>query len=403
MQRLQLALGWAAICVGLVLPTVMPELTNITVLTLMGIGLVLAVLDPTTRDVLRHPAAITMTIAGVLLLIALTPTATNPIHIASILVLAPLWFSWALATLFAKLGPRLTFSVVGGLALLGTLGAVGVAAFDVLTLGHTRGGTSVNNPIHLADLALMLGFASLITLYDTGRWRWAGLLGPALALIAVLLSGSRGPLIAFAGMAVVATLYLLFTLWRGRRWVPWLAVAAVLGSLAIAPFVEIQLGGRTFSLSGVVQDITNGGQNDSSTQERMMMLQSAWGAFWASPLYGHGMVDYPIKAAQYAPPENVFPPSQHLHNDIANFAVIGGTLGLGNYLLILLSPIIGAMFATPDRLYGIMLLALMMSGGYFLMGQTNAMFGVLTQTVLYGVLLALLAALGRRPPTKTTA
>src|SRR5690606_7233319 len=84
-----------------------------------------------------------------------------------------------------------------------------------------------------------------------------------------------------------------------------------------------------------------GSASDNSTNERIYMYHSAWNAFLASPWFGHGMIDFTAIAGQYAPPGNSFPPSGHLHNDVADFAVIGGGLGLLSYALLLVAPIAG--------------------------------------------------------------
>jgi O-antigen ligase len=391
MQRLLLVLSWLAVVTGLVLPTILPEVGNVTILVLMGVGLLLVGLEPRSRSALREPGIGTMMGAGLVLLLALAITARSVDHILGFFFLSPLWFSGLLLALVHRLEGKLNQTVVGFLALAGTALAVAVTAYDVYVLGLRRGGWTVNNPIHLADLALMLGFASLVALYGASRWRWIALLGPVLALIAIMLSGSRGPLIAFGAVAVVAALFLVFTLWRGHRLVPWLAVVLVVAGVAIGPFIEVQLGARTFSVVALVDDFVDGGPSDDSTSQRVYMLRSAWGAFQASPIFGHGMIRYTHIAAQYGPADNPFRPSGHLHNDIADFAVIGGLLGLLSYILILLAPLAASLGISRQRRAPILFLGLAMSVGYLFMGFTNAMIGILTQTVLYGVLLALLS------------
>lgn len=397
LPRLLFALGWLAVTVGLVLPTVLPEAANVTILALMVAGLLTILFDPASRFALRQPAPLLMLGAGGLLLLALLPTARSADHILAILILAPIWFCAALVALIAPLGDRLTLTVIGLLSLLGTAGAAAVAGYDVHVLGQTRGGFTVNNPIHLADLAVTLGFAALIGLYGTARWRWLFLLGPILALATILWSGSRGPLLAFVLLVLVAAPLLLFTLWKRGRWVPLLTAAVAIAALVASPFVELQVGSRTFSVARIVQDVTGAGAADNSTLERTFMLQSAWGAFLASPIYGHGLVDYTAKAAQFSPPGNPFAPSGHLHNDIADFAVIGGTLGLVSYAIILLAPLVGAFRAPRHRRPPLLFLATTLSVGYFAMGLTNAMIGILTQTVLYAVLVAILTHFARHP------
>ena len=49
----------------------------------------------------------------------------------------------------------------------------------------------------------------------------------------------------------------------------------------------------------------------------------------------------------------------------------------------------------PYKRRALLLGAVVLSGSYFGLGLTNAVFGVLPQTVLYAVLLACLVAIGR--------
>lgn len=59
-------------------------------------------------------------------------------------------------------------------------------------------------------------------------------------------------------------------------------------------------------------------------------------------------------------------------------------LGLVAYLLILLAPLVEAMRApaSPER-RGLVVIAAALTAGYFVMGLTNAVFGILTLTTMY--------------------
>jgi O-antigen ligase len=72
-------------------------------------------------------------------------------------------------------------------------------------------------------------------------------------------------------------------------------------------------------------------------------------------------------------------------------------LGLLSYGLILLAPFAGAWRAQGSQRAPALYLALVASVGYAGMGLTNAMFGVLAQTLVYTVLLSLVAVLAGRP------
>ncbi|MCP8883169.1 O-antigen ligase family protein [Devosia sp. XJ19-1] len=382
---------------GLVLSTTMPEVANVAAIACMVAGLGLVFIDAKARQVAAGPPFQLLYVAGLILLTALIPTAKSLEHLAAILILVPLWLAGPYAGLIAKAPARLLSPFwLGCMAAAGTLGAVLIAAYDVVFLQMRRGGFSVNNPIHLADLAVALGFLALVGLFSGHRWRFFFLLGPALALVAVLLSGSRGPLLALLVLSVLATIYYIIMIWRPSRATLLVVGLALAVAVMVAPFISFELGsGRQLRLVSLAQSVLSGEAADGSTNERLYMLRSAWGAFQASPIYGHGLIDYTVSAAQFGPQDNPYRPSSHLHNDIADFAVIGGLTGLICYLLVLIAPLYGARRAGAEQRPLLMFIALMASAGYLVMGLTNAMMGVLTQTVLYGLMLALIGVLAR--------
>lgn len=393
-------LAVVALVAGLVLSTPFPEVANVTALVLMSIGLVTLAFDKEARAMAKRPSFLMAYGAFSALLLALLPTARGVEDIAAIMILAPLWLAGPYAALIAR-APKglLEPSALGVLALLGTVGAVAVTGYDVFILQMPRGGFSVNNPIHLADLAVSLGFFALVGLFGRHRWRFVVLLGPLFALAAVLLSGSRGPLLAFCVLAIVAAGYFVVVSWKPSRTII-AAVVVVLACLALAmPFVTFNLGGREFQLAQSVGSIMAGDSTDSSNNERFAMLRTAWGAFQASPIFGHGLINYTSKAAVFSPADNPYIIGEHLHNDIANFSVIGGMLGVLCYAMLILAPLVGAAKADGAQRNMVLFIALMASSGYVAMGLTNAMLGILTQTVLYGLMLALIGILSRRSPS----
>ena len=401
LPRLVFVLAWATLLAGLTLPTIAPEVANVATLFLMGTGLLLVASVPTARAVLQQRSVLLALVAGLVLLLALANTAKSPMHIIAILALAPLWLAGMHAGLLVRLGRWLTPPVIASFALAGAAGGAAIAAFDVLVRHQDRGGFLVNNPIHLADLSLMLGFVALVGVLDRRPIRLVFLLGPVLALITVWFSGSRGPLVAFVPLLVVGGIAIAWMTLPRRLAI--VTAAVVIAAVGIGGFaiIGLGLGGRLSSVGEVSTVLLTGSSADNATSERLFMYQSAWNAFWASPWFGHGMIDYTTIARQYAPTGPDYPISEHLHNDIANFAVIGGGLGLLSYGLLLVAPLVGGLAVRgPDRPAAIYL-GMVAGVGYLGMGLTNAMFGVLSQTVVYAVILALIAALGQLGRAKT--
>jgi O-antigen ligase len=392
LERLFIGAAWVALLAGLTLPSITPGTANITTLVLMGIGLGVLAFQPRTRLVIREPAVWMTLLAGAILLVALVPTASSPMHLVSILILAPLWLVAPHGALLDQLRSWLRPRIIAVFALAGSGGGAAVAATDVLIFGQERGGWLVNNPIHLADLTLMLGFIALVGLTDKHRFNLFFVLGPLFALVAIWFSGSRGPLVAFAPMLVLGGGALALLLLPPRRAVLLLGA----GCLLLAAVGFALLGSGAAGRLGEIVDIStllSGRTADASTNERLHMLQSAVEAFWSSPVYGHGFLDYAAVAQSYVPPGMGYGPWGHLHNDPADFAVIGGTLGLLSYALLLLAPLVSGLGNRGRWRPATIYLGITLPVGYFAMGLTNAMFGVLAQTTLYAVVLSLIATL----------
>lgn len=396
MERVGHYLGWAALVAGIALPVPFPEIANISTLVLMGIGVLVLAFVPGRRRLLGQPAISLMLLGGAVLLVAVLLTARSLDHVAAIFILAPLWFAVGTAALLAGLGRGLTLTAIGLAALTGALAGALVTGWDGIVFGNARGGMFVNNPIHIADLSLTLGFLALVGLFSDAKWRWVFLAGPLLALVAIYFSGSRGPLVAFLPMAGFAMLFLIFALWKGTRLVPWLVVLTVAGLAVGSLFAEVEIGGRTLSVRTLVTLEDRSGAVDHSAGERVTMLSGAWGAFNASPIYGHGLIDFTAPAMRYGPADNPYTTPPHLHNDLADFAVIGGILGLLCYGLIMAAPIAGAARARGQLRPALLYAGIVTSIGYLAMGLTNAMIGILTQTTVFAVIAALIAALAFR-------
>lgn len=385
-------LSWAVLFAGLTLPIIAPGTANVANIVIMGLGIIVLFLRPATRPALRHVAVVLPLTAGLVLTVALLPTARSALHVLAVLVLAPLYLVGPHSAVLQRLGHRLTPTLIASFALAGASAAALIAAFDVLALGYGRGGASVNNPIHLADLALMLGFAALMGLSSAHRWRVIFLAGPFMALMAVWFSGSRGPLLAFGVMLVTGGSVLAFQYLSRQRAMAVILIGGLVLSTASVGVLSTGIAGRMADV-GQLGSMASGQSADASVAERLYLYRSAFNAFLASPIYGHGLIDYTQSAARYAPPGPSWPPSGHLHNDIADFAVIGGSLGLLAYALLLVAPLVAGLSTQGRWRKPAIYLGSVASIGYFSMGLTNAMFGILTQTTLYAIVLSLIVSL----------
>jgi O-antigen ligase len=320
------------------------------------------------------------------------PTTTSLDNFFGVLALSPIPLSIAFSAQVSQLGRERIVTLVSNLAFGGTVVALLVTGYDHFIRGVVRAGELTMNPIHIGDIASMLGYVSLIGFIRAPSWRTAFLLlGPVLGLVAVLWTGSRGPLLAHIGLLLITDAFLLFAalprFWRNVS-IGFLTAGSAISLSASSMAAWLMSLLTTGSVSTTISPGSNPLEAiDGSTLERMVMYEGAWKAFLQSPLYGHGGANFTAAASAQMNYNIVW---DHLHSDLADFAAIGGILGLTVYGLLLAAPLLAGWKArSRPALY----LGLVVSAGYFGMGLTNAVLGILTLTVLFGALLALMIAL----------
>ncbi len=382
---------------GLALGCMAPEVSSTLVIFAGCFGLLMV--RGRHLSMLQRPAIWMPLCGGIALALAYSLGSMSLMGIPSVLVFAPLFLIWPLLVLLRSAGSNgpIDPAFPASFALLGVAGAMVIALNDHFVLGLDRAGGSVANPIHFGDIVTAAGFLALVGWFSNcGRWRWLFLLGPVFALVAVLLSGSRGPLLGYLALLIASLGYIVSTsrwAWRG-------VIFAGLGVAALAVAITFlglsdQTGAlRVFANLGEI--IRSGTTSDSSTAERLVMYQAAWAAFQTAPIFGYGLVDFVSKTAAFAVPGTMSSTLPHLHNDIADFAVSGGVVGLMGYVLFLLAPLVEAIMAPagPNR-RAARFAGLSLSLGYFVMGLTNAMFGILMLTVFFAFGAAIVSQLAR--------
>ncbi|GHA22165.1 hypothetical protein GCM10007989_16930 [Devosia pacifica] len=392
------ARGWlaiAAMTVALATPAGLPEAANIAFFVFCGLAIVGAPLFA-WKGLLQHPGITLPLVATLLLLGAFSLSAEGPQDLLAIYLFTPLFLTAPMAALLGAGGRQVSLERAALAASAGAFFALAVALFDVTVAGHQRAGFSVNNPLHFAAIALTLGFLPPAAIPRSTGWRRTVMLcAPAAGAGAVILSGSRGPILAILPVLVIAIFGYLFMIGvRVRR----LVLAMALGLMAVAllltlAWLGVLPGGGT--LHQVAAIITSGEAPDDSVAQRLLMYQSAYNAFLAAPVFGHGMADFIAITASYAPAGTEMPTYDHLHNDIADFAVIGGLVGLVSYLLIIFAPLFEAARAPHHHRGPAVYLALVLATAYLALGLTNAVFGIITQTVLFGFMAAYIVNLAR--------
>lgn len=318
-------------------------------------------------------------------------------------LLAPVLLAPALAMLLEETPEFVTPMAIALLCCAGAAAALIIASHEVFVIGRKRV-ELVNNPIHFGGLALMPGFLSLIGLFASrSQWRFLFLFGPLFSAGAVILAGTSGPILSLVILSLVIAPLLAIWFWRENGF----RIAAVITMFGLAGglmTVTPQLLNK--GVDGIVDVVEllvdrphsiAEAQVSTSTKERLQFYQASYQAFSDAPIFGHGSGHLGDAVDKYIPEdyEKLRNP-QHMHSDIADFAVIGGLFGLMAYVSFLAAPLLTPFMTTDTQTRRMLWVgALVLSGGYFCLGLTNAVFGMLPQTALYGVCLGCLVALAR--------
>jgi O-antigen ligase len=365
----------------------------VTPYLLVAIGIALWYAVALRRDLWKsytNPPAILFLIAFLSLAACFALTARQPgdvlfsFNFAALLLFAPLQ-----QLLANGAGPN-GGVITARLALAGAATAVLVSLFALLVLNYPRADTPLLGAIVLSNTAILLGFISLIgVLADKGRQKWIYLSGPWLGVAVALLTASRGPLLAVPPLAIVATVFLARHLKLKRRQ---MLIVSSLALVAVG-LLAIGLQERFNSSLQAAADLLSGSTiSDETTRIRLVLYEAGFQAFLESPWIGHGWARLMTVIVPFLAPGDV----QHaglpqLHNDILNFAVAAGIVGVAVYVLLIATPIIAAMLSPRDDLHELRLFGcITLSVGYVFAGLTDLMFGFEFHTVLYVCLAAIL-------------
>lgn len=308
-----------------------------------------------------------------------------------------------LSTLLGRAAAPGNARTVAQLALAGAALGCAASAIDVFIFHSLRAGELwiITDTIRLGDTAVLLGFLSLVGLVQRGSGRWLFLLGPVLALIVALLTGARGAMLAIPVLALGAVFLVVRNKWIGAALGAAAAAALVAGGYAL-----LRDNGRLETLIRFLRQLASGAPiTDEAMAIRIKLYQAGWQAFQQSPLFGHGWAGLMRSVEPFlAEADKLHAKLPHLHNDVLNFAVFGGIVGVAIYLVLIAMPIVLAMRSPRDSQYrarlagsGLLVLA------YVVLGLPDTMLSFETHTALYVALTAILLAYcrdGREPAAR---
>lgn len=345
-----------------------------------------ALLWQRTPDWSLDPMAATFIVAFAAVLALCSITADNWRDVLSAFNFAALLLYLPMSVAFSRRRGADNATIVAGLCLAGALASLLGGTLEIVFGGSVGG--ELSDYIRFANTGLILGFLAPALGWRTatpGR-RWIYLIGPAAAVVLVLISGAR-----IAMLATPVLVFVLMFLVIRRKWI---ALLSALAAVAVIVPVGILLGGpRAVSIIDNVGSILSGaGAPDEAIRIRLQLYAAGLQAFAASPLFGHGPANIMTAAGLFLPVgEKALEQYPHLHNEALNFAVLGGVAGIALYGALLVAPVVIVLRSPKDsqkpaRLGGIVLLV----AAYMIMGATDTMLSFETHTALYVALTAVL-------------
>ncbi len=391
--------GWAVLVLTLALCGVTGLVTPYLLVLVGAVLLIAQGLDGSLLRAWREPAAVSFTAVFVVLAICFAITAKRPgdvllaLNFVMLVLFAP--FNAALTTQRREDGGR----IVARLTLAGTLLSVVVALVMTVLSGGDRHDHGLIGVIVLSNTAVLLGFLSLLGLAAEARWwRWLYFIGPPAGIAVSLITHSRGPLLAVIPLAIVAAVFIVRTL--RIHWA--LVTGALVLGIAGLGWQALQMGERMARIPHIFEDLLIGDviTGDKTADIRLDLYQAAWHAFLKAPIFGHGWA-HMMQAAKPFLEQKRNAKLPQLHNDIADFAVSAGSIGVLCYAVLILTPIVAALMSPADRFKSIRIYgAFILATAYVFDGATDLMFGFEFHTALYAALSAILLGYCRERETR---
>lgn len=336
-------------------------------------------------------------LAVAILAVLFAVTAKSPRDLTYVFNFTALMLFVPMYTLLRRFAAPSATLVVSTLALIGVAMVFCDALLDIFVAGMER----VGAPNRAATNATLLGFTALLGLAAPGgRWRVIFVAGPVLAVATELLAGSRGVILVLPPLIVVTIWFLLP---RRRLLAAGLAVAALIASVVVAgQFTDL----RSLSFIRIIEDIVTSGQTaDPNASVRLLLWRAGWQAFLEAPLVGHGWARLMPAALAHVPAGAVGAVATlpQLHNDIVNFAVTGGVVGVAVYFLIVATPLLAARRSPRDSQYRVRVFGTaMVCCIYLFQGLTDLTVGFEYGTAQLAVFTAILLGYCRDRPSEAT-
>lgn len=301
----------------------------------------------------------------------------------------------AFFTAFLGRNNRSVFLLIVLIALLHACVSMGTAFLEtLLTHGRARGST---NPIPFSEvLAVSAGIAVIAAV--SYRQKFKGMLFLpalavflALALTAVILTGSRGTLVVVFPLAILMAAALEV---KPRPVRVAAAVGVMLGLMVVfSPFVFSRMG---LLLDDVGTLLTGGGIDglSASVRVRIDLWLHALQLGWHSPIFGHGVGSFPEVLKDPSlniPADSPLWRFNHVHNQYLDVLLETGLVGLVLFFLLIAIPLIEGVRALRDPSRRAMGSALIwVASSYAIFGLSTTFMAHVTTSHQFGVYLGIL-------------
>jgi len=388
------AIGWGVLVMVLVLSPTLGSASSVLALALMLMLTPAAGRPGAFAEIMQAPAQLMFIGVVVVLTVAYAITAREPTDVLFFANFLAMPLSAVVYLIARKRAGRATALLVIRLCVLGALVGLGFALFDIFIRGLDRAQGLIGNANLMPRIALTLGFVGLAGVFvDNGLRRFVYAIAPVAAIATTFLCGSRGAALAIPAMVLIAAIFL----WQERLARIFVIVGGLL-TAAAALAVAIYMGPAAFErfagIANVVGDVLQTGNagGDGATQERLGVCITGCEAFQEAPGIGWGWANLGNAAAELNPA--VFAGEAGTafmyHNDVVNFAVAGGVVGIACLAALVLAPIVGAVMSPSDEWFRIRLYCCVtLSTGYSVFGLTDSTLGYDAPTTLYAFLTAM--------------
>ncbi|MCF6302034.1 MAG: O-antigen ligase family protein [Devosiaceae bacterium] len=394
-QKMPMVAWWAIIILILLATPVFGTLAAIFVLIAAILTMPVLFSSNAWNTTKSQPMLISFFLGFVLFALVSALNATELADMRFVANFLPFILAAPVYVLAGKMGGEKATLLLLSLCLAGSFIALLVALNDTQIQNAIRAEGYFSGSIVFARNAATLGFvAAFGFIVARGPIRFIFLAGPIFAISATLLAQSRGTIIA----APILLAMLAFFFLRhapGKTAKRLLILGGTILIVGMIAFFASSSGTRISALFEIIQQLLQSGSSeDESVNIRLDFYRTGIELFGQSPLFGHGwakmseLVYAILDPAKYG---TLLVEKFHFHNDMLNFAVSGGVLGIISYFLFLFGPLIGAIKTSKDRLFDLRLQMLgLLTMLFFISGLTDMVIGFDLPTTQFAMLGALI-------------